>query len=135
MYICYLKIKLPLCQLPLLKLLDTGGGNFSFLQFSENTAYILPSYLLHTADTSVYICLLGTADFLVLSSAPKQNAVEPGDAVYMAFVMFSNLKMNPEGMHEDNFHCMVCKSPHPLHQNLSASLDLGMAPLVGEDHE
>lgn len=73
-YIYYLKMQLLLCQLPLLKLLDTGGGLFSFLQFSENTAYILPSYLLHTDDTSVYICLLGMADFLVLSSAPKPNA-------------------------------------------------------------
>lgn len=73
-HICCLKMQLLLCQLPLLKLLDTGGGLFSFLQFSENTAYILPSYLLHTDDTSVYICLLGMEDFLVLSSAPKQNA-------------------------------------------------------------
>lgn len=73
-YICFLKMQLLLCELPLLKLLDAGSGLFSFLQFSENTAYILPSYLLHTDDTSVYICLLGMADFLVLSSAPKQNA-------------------------------------------------------------
>lgn len=66
-------MQLLICQLPLLKLLDTGGV-FSFLQFSENTAYILPSDLLHTDDTSAYICLSGIADFLVLSSAPKQNA-------------------------------------------------------------
>lgn len=59
-----------LCQLPLLKCLDTGDGLFSSLQFSEDAAYILPSYLLHD---SIWICLWGMADFVVLSSAPKQN--------------------------------------------------------------
>lgn len=62
-----------LCQLPLLKRLDTGGGIFSFLQFSEDVAYIFLLNLLHTDHPSVWICLWGMADFLVLSSAPKQN--------------------------------------------------------------
>lgn len=58
------------------------------------------------------------------------------DAAHMEFAMtFSNLKLNLVDTYENNFQCTVRKSLHPLHQNLPASLDLGMAPLVGEDCE
>lgn len=73
MYIYWLKMQFLLCQLPLLNSLDTGGSLFPFLHISEAAAYILPLYLLHTDHASVWSCLWGIIDFLILSSAPKEN--------------------------------------------------------------